>query len=170
MSVRSKSPKIGLARVSRSGLDKKTDKTKRQATSKLLDFFSERFFLKMSVGIFFSANGLEITCLHVLFVFLSLCFLFLFLFLFLFFQKHNFTMSVSGGVQQQMGINSIISPIVKSYIAPEPPAKRPKHLFHMRAATGALSTNPATAPPPAKLFCSVRTITLESAAERARRA
>ena len=36
--------------------------------------------------------------------------------------------------------------------------------------TGALSTNPATAPPPAKLFCSVRTITLESAAERARRA
>ena len=39
-----------------------------------------------------------------------------------------------------------------------------------RAATGALSTNPATAPPPAKLFCSVRTITLESAAERARRA
>jgi hypothetical protein len=48
--------------------------------------------------------------------------------------------------------------------------RRPKHLFHMRAATGALSTNPATAPPPAKLFCSVRTITLESAAERARRA
>ena len=33
--------------------------------------------------------------------------------------------------------------------------RRPKHLFHMRAATGALSTNPATAPPPAKLFCSV---------------
>ena len=64
--------------------------------------------------------------------------------------------------------------------------RRPKHLFHMlrggtrlgpevltsarRAATGALSTNPATAPPPAKLFCSVRTINLESAAERARRA
>ena len=64
--------------------------------------------------------------------------------------------------------------------------RRPKHLFHMlhdgtrlgpevltsarRAATGALSTNPATVPPPAKLFCSVRTINLESAAERARRA
>ena len=40
-----------------------------------------------------------------------------------------------------------------------------------RAATGTLSTNPATAPQqPAKLFCSVRTATLESAAERARRA
>ena len=39
-----------------------------------------------------------------------------------------------------------------------------------RAATGAQSTNPATVPPPAKLFCSVRTINLESAAERARRA
>ena len=37
-----------------------------------------------------------------------------------------------------------------------------------RAATGAQSTNPATVPPPAKLFCSVRTINLESAAERAR--
>ena len=64
--------------------------------------------------------------------------------------------------------------------------RRPKHLFHMlrggtrlgpevltsarRAATGAQSTNPATVPPPAKLFCSVRTINLESAAERARRA
>ena len=62
--------------------------------------------------------------------------------------------------------------------------RRPKHLFHMlrggtrlgpevltsarRAATGAQSTNPATVPPPAKLFCSVRTINLESAAERAR--
>ena len=39
-----------------------------------------------------------------------------------------------------------------------------------RAATGAQSTNPATVPPPAKLFCSVHTINLESAAERARRA
>ena len=64
--------------------------------------------------------------------------------------------------------------------------RRPKHLFHMlrggtrlgpevltsarRAATGAQSTNPATVPPPAKLFCSVHTINLESAAERARRA
>ena len=65
--------------------------------------------------------------------------------------------------------------------------RRPKHfLFHMlrggtrlgpevltsarRAATGAQSTNPATVPPPAKLFCSLRTINLESAAERARRA
>ena len=37
-----------------------------------------------------------------------------------------------------------------------------------RAATGAQSTNPATVPPPAKLFCSVRTINLQSAAERAR--
>ena len=57
--------------------------------------------------------------------------------------------------------------------------RRPKHLFHMlrggtrlrpagRAATGAQGTNPATVPPPAKLFCSVRTINLESAAERAR--
>ena len=62
--------------------------------------------------------------------------------------------------------------------------RRPKHLYHMlrggtrlgpevltsarRAATGAQSTNPATVPPPAKLFCSVRTINLESAAERAR--
>ena len=51
--------------------------------------------------------------------------------------------------------------------------RRPKHLYHMlrggtrlgpevltsarRAATGAQSTNPATVPPPAKLFCSVRT-------------
>jgi len=39
-----------------------------------------------------------------------------------------------------------------------------------RAATGAQSTNPATVPPSAKLFCSLRTINLESAAERARRA
>ena len=47
--------------------------------------------------------------------------------------------------------------------------RRPKHLSR-RAATGAQGTNPATVPPPAKLFCSVHTINLESAAERARRA